>query len=64
MLQWQLQDAKSKLSELIRFAQESPQVITVRGREEAVLISKKYYDKLIPDKINNSMFYGTLCLFL
>lgn len=46
MLQWQSQDAKAKFSELMRLAQESPQVITVRGKEEAVLVSKEYYDSL------------------
>lgn len=50
---WQLQDAKAQLSELIRLSSvEGPQVLTVRGKEEAVLLSKKEYDKLIGKKQN------------
>jgi prevent-host-death family protein len=37
---WQLQEAKARLSELVRLAQESgPQTITVRGKNPVVLIS-------------------------
>ena len=50
MLQWQSQDAKAKFSEIMRMAQEAPQVITVRGKEEAVLVSKAYFDSLTQAK--------------
>jgi len=46
MLYWQSQDAKARFSELMRLVKEAPQVITVRGKEEAVLLSKKHYDTL------------------
>lgn len=47
MTQWQLQEAKAKLSEVIKMAlSKGPQHITVRGKEEAVLLSKADYDKL------------------
>jgi prevent-host-death family protein len=41
---WQLQEAKNKFSEVVRRARsEGPQVITVRGEEEAVVISMEEY---------------------
>jgi len=50
---WQLQEAKAHLSEVIRLsAQQGPQILTVRGKEEAVLISKKEYERLIGSKPN------------
>ncbi len=37
---WSLQDAKNRLSEVVREARESgPQIITVRGKETAVVLS-------------------------
>jgi prevent-host-death family protein len=51
MQTWQLQEAKAKLSELIRKATlEGPQEVTVRGCEQVVVISKKYYDELLQPK--------------
>lgn len=48
---WQLQEAKAQLSELVRLcATEGPQVLTVRGKEEAILISKKDYDAIVGKK--------------
>ncbi len=39
---WKLQEAKAHLSEVIRLCvQQGPQILTVRGKEEAVLISKQ-----------------------
>ncbi len=44
---WQLQEAKNKLSEVLREAREhGPQTITLRGEEEAVVISADEYRKL------------------
>lgn len=44
---WQLQEAKAKLSELLKLCKkEGPQEISVRGNKEAVLLSKKDYDSL------------------
>jgi prevent-host-death family protein len=44
---WQLQEAKNQLSEVVRKAQsEGPQVITVRGRDAAVVVSAKDYVRL------------------
>jgi prevent-host-death family protein len=47
MARWQLQDAKAKLSELVRSAQdEGPQEITVRGEPAAVVLSAADYQRL------------------
>jgi prevent-host-death family protein len=43
---WQVQEAKSKLSDLIRSAKSSPQLITVRGNPEVVVISAQQYSRL------------------
>ncbi|MGQ0654008.1 MAG: type II toxin-antitoxin system Phd/YefM family antitoxin [Betaproteobacteria bacterium] len=43
---WQLQEAKNRLSELVRKAQsEGPQVITLHGADAAVVVSAKDYRK-------------------
>lgn len=45
--QWQLQEAKSKLGQLIKEASEgAPQHITVRGRRTAVILSTEEYEPL------------------
>lgn len=57
MQTWQLQEAKSRLSELIRLvASEGPQTISVRGKEQVVLLSKQDYDRLIGKELPLSKF--------
>lgn len=47
MKTWQLQEAKARLSEVIKkAADEGPQRITVRGRAAAVVISGREYRRL------------------
>ena len=47
MIRWQLQDAKNRLSELVRKArEEGPQVITLHGRDAAVVVSAKEFGAL------------------
>ena len=47
MQRWQLQEAKARLSELVREAAiDGPQTITVRGQRAAVLLSAEDYDRL------------------
>lgn len=47
MGQWQLQDAKARLSELIKSAQaEGPQQVTVRGKPSAVIISVEEFEAM------------------
>jgi prevent-host-death family protein len=44
---WQIQEAKARLSTLVRNAeQEGPQEITHHGRSVAVLLSRDDYDRL------------------
>ncbi len=53
MQTWQLQNAKSRLSEVVRLCiQDGPQMLTVRGKEEAVILSKKEYENLMGSKLN------------
>ena len=44
---WQLQEAKAMFSEVIKAAAEKPQIITVRGKETAVILSITSYKKLV-----------------
>ena len=44
---WQLQDAKQRLSELVRQAiEEGPQVVTRHGKEAVVVMSMEEFEKL------------------
>jgi prevent-host-death family protein len=46
-MRWQLQEAKQRLSELIRSAlDDGPQVVTRRGEDVAVVISMDEYRRL------------------
>lgn len=48
---WQLQTAKARLGELVKkAATQGPQMITVRGEAEAVVLSKFEYDRMIKPK--------------
>lgn len=45
--EWQLQEAKNKLSQLVKEAVRGvPQYITVHGKSTAVILSTKDYEKL------------------
>jgi prevent-host-death family protein len=47
MRRWQLQDAKARLSEVVkRTEREGPQEISVRGRPAAVVLSAADYGRL------------------
>ncbi|WP_461246966.1 type II toxin-antitoxin system prevent-host-death family antitoxin [Treponema sp. R6D11] len=43
---WQLQEAKAMFSEVVKEADLKPQIITVRGKETAVILSYEEYKKL------------------
>ncbi len=65
MKQWQFQEAKSKLSEVIKDAvKKGPQEITVRGKSTAVILSIEEYKNLITPQtsfvefLQNSPLYG------
>lgn len=64
-MNWQLQEAKNRLSEVVKAAEsKGPQVITVRGKETVVLISMDEYRKLASHKgslyefLRKSPLYG------
>lgn len=46
---WKLEDAKARLSEVVRLARDQePQRITVRGEDAVVVLSAKEFAKLLP----------------
>jgi prevent-host-death family protein len=48
MTKWPLQDAKNRLSEVVRKASaEGPQVITLRGDDAVVVIAANEYAQLV-----------------
>ncbi|MGH8720224.1 MAG: type II toxin-antitoxin system Phd/YefM family antitoxin [Burkholderiales bacterium] len=47
MDRWQLQEAKNRLSEIVRKAQEQgPQVITLHGNDAVVVVAAEEYRKI------------------
>ena len=46
MQTWQMQDAKARMSELVKSAQSQPQDITVHGKSVAVVVSRSTFDRL------------------
>ena len=47
MHSWQMQEAKARISEVVKCAQnQGPQEITLHGKPVAVLISSETYDRL------------------
>jgi prevent-host-death family protein len=65
MSTWQLQDAKARLSEVVKkAASEGPQHITVHGEPSAVVLSETDYRRLqapqqrFVDFIRDSPLYG------
>ena len=44
---WQLQEAKAKLSELVKLTKKEPQVVSVRGKDEVILLSIKEYNRIV-----------------
>jgi antitoxin Phd len=46
---WKLEDAKARLSEVVRrAATEGPQLVTVRGKDAAVILTPEEYHQLLP----------------
>jgi len=46
---WKLEDAKARLSEVVRLAGTAgPQLVTVRGQEAAVILAPEEYRRLLP----------------
>ena len=53
-IDWQLQEAKAMLSEVIKAAAIQPQIITVRGKETAMILSVEEYKRLV--KPNQTLY--------
>lgn len=50
-MNWQLQDAKNRFSEVVSKAmREGPQTVTLRGDRAAVVVSAEDYDRLTAAK--------------
>jgi antitoxin Phd len=46
---WKLEDAKARLSEVVRLAATNgPQLVTIRGKEAAVILAPEQYRQLLP----------------
>jgi prevent-host-death family protein len=64
MQTWQMQEAKARMSELVRCAQNQPQDITLHGKSVAVVISRETFDRLaqpqgaLVDFMRRSPLYG------
>jgi len=47
---WKLEDAKARLSEVVRLAATNgPQLVTVRGKEAAIILAPEQYKQLLPN---------------
>jgi prevent-host-death family protein len=56
-MRWQIQEAKSRLSELVKRAQaEGPQDITLHGKSVAVVVSRASFDRLAGNEKSLSAF--------
>jgi prevent-host-death family protein len=52
MLDWQLQEAKNRFSEVVKRARdEGPQTVTVHGQRAVVVVSASDYDALIKPRM-------------
>jgi prevent-host-death family protein len=50
-MDWPLQDAKNRFSEVVQRARrEGPQIVTLRGERAAVVLSATDYDALVSDR--------------
>ncbi|MCX7672919.1 type II toxin-antitoxin system Phd/YefM family antitoxin [Tepidimonas taiwanensis] len=64
MQTWQMQQAKARLSELVKCAREQPQAITVHGEPVAIVVSRETFERLaqasesLLDFMRRSPLYG------
>lgn len=57
-MQWQLQDAKNRLSSVVKKAvDEGPQIISVRGKPAAIVLSMEEYQRLTKPKTRLTDFF-------
>lgn len=58
MEKWQLQDAKARFSELVKHAiADGPQVVTVHGHPEVIVLSISAFNKLSKQKTSLVAFF-------
>ena len=63
-MEWQLQEAKNRLSQLVNQAvQEGPQTITVRGKPAAIVLSVEEYQRLTKQQTKLTDFFKESPLF-
>ena len=65
MNEWQMQEAKARLSEVVKCAEsDGPQYISVHGKSVAVVVSLSHFDRLtangkgLVEFMRNSPLYG------
>jgi len=57
-MEWQLQEAKNRLSHLVKeAAHDGPQIITVRGEPSAILLSMEEYQRLTMPRTKLTDFF-------
>lgn len=57
-MQWQLQEAKNRLSYVVKKAtDEGPQIISVRGKPAAIVLSVEEYRRLTEPKTSLADFF-------
>lgn len=57
-MQWQLQEAKNRLSYVVKKAtDEGPQIISVRGKPAAIILSVEEYQRLTQPKTRLADFF-------
>lgn len=68
---WQMQEAKARLSEVVKCAEsEGPQNITLHGQSVAVLVSRAMFERLsgnehsLVEFMRRSPLYGSEDIFL
>jgi len=58
---WKLEDAKARFSEVVRrAATKGPQLVTIRGREAAVILAPEEYERLLPEPKGHQPLVGFL----
>jgi prevent-host-death family protein len=57
-LQWELQDARNQLSAIVKMAaDEGPQIINIRGKSAAIILSMEEYNRLTTPKTRLTDFF-------
>ena len=60
MVRWQIQEAKNRLSELVRKARsEGPQMITLHGRDAVVVLAASEFKCMAPQRGSLAEFLRT-----